>query len=183
MIGGIPVTSPDRSSAGPPLLRSPFPRPSLSRPPLSRPKTVPIVASFLFLASGIASVVGTGLLIPNPLLDRLWKLNPEGALFFHSVGPISGVFLLALAVASFSAARGLLQGHCWAWWFAVGLFSIDLCGDIVSYFLIHDPLRTISGAMISSTFLFFLCRAGVRDYFFRQVLAQSPQVIKTQATD
>jgi hypothetical protein len=147
-----------------------IPKTQRGRPPLPRPKTVLIVASFLFLAGGIASVVGIGLLFPGPLPDRLWQLNPEGAVFFRSIGPISGVFLLALAVGTFSAARGLLHGQRWAWWFAAGLFSIDLCGDIVSYFFIHDPLRTVSGAIISSTFLYFVCRAGMRNYFLRYAL-------------
>ncbi|HXA84160.1 MAG TPA: hypothetical protein VNZ47_03730, partial [Candidatus Dormibacteraeota bacterium] len=76
-----------------------------------RPKTVLVIASFLFFASFIASVVGVSLLFPNRLLDRLWKLNPEGAVLFHSIGPISGVFLIALAVAILAAARNLLRGR------------------------------------------------------------------------
>jgi hypothetical protein len=160
MSGGVQLTGLDQISS----------RTQLGRSPLRRPKTVPIVASFLFLASGIASVVGIGLLFPGPLLDSLWKLNPEGAVFFHSIGRISGLFLLALGVATFAAGRGMLHAQRWAWWFAVGLFSIDACGDIVSYFLIRDPLRTVSGAVISSTFLYFVCRAGMRNYFIRHAL-------------
>ena len=133
-----------------------------------RPKSVPVVASFLFIATVIASVVGVSLLFPNRLLDGLWKLNPEGAALFHSIGSISGVFLLALAVATFAAARGLLRGRRCAWWFAVGLFSIEACGNIVSYFLVHDTLRTVTGAIISSAFLCLLCRADMRHYFLRQ---------------
>jgi hypothetical protein len=136
----------------------------------SRPKAVPIVASFLFFASLIASVVGVSLLFPNRLLDRLWKLNPEGAVLFHSIGPLSGIFLLALAVATFASARGLLAGRRWAWWFGVGLFSIDACGNIIGYLLVHDALRSITGAIISSTFLYLLCRHPTRCYFLRQAL-------------
>jgi hypothetical protein len=132
----------------------------------AQPKTVLVIASFLFFASLIASVVGVSLLFPNRLLDRLWKLNPEGAVLFHSIGRISGVFLIALAVAILAAARDLLRGRRWAWWFGVGLFGIDACGNIVSYFVIHDALRSGTGAIISSTFLYFLCRDAVRRYFF-----------------
>jgi len=89
---------------------------------------------------------------------------------FHSIGPISGVFLLALAVATFAAARGLLAGRRWAWRFSVALFAIDAAGNIVSYFLIHDALRTATGAIISSAFLIALCRPAVRGYFLRQEL-------------
>jgi hypothetical protein len=136
----------------------------------SRPKTIPVVAAFLLAATFIASVVGVSLLLPNRLLDLLWKLNPEGAALFHSIGPVSGVFLLALAVGTFAAARGLLAGRRWAWWFSVALFAIDACGNVVSYFLMRDAIRSATGAMISSAFLIALCRPVVRHYFLRQPL-------------
>lgn len=141
----------------------------------SRPRTIPIVSAFLFAATVIATVVGVSLLFPNRLLDRLWKLNPEGAALFHSIGPASGVFLLALAVGTFAAARGLLGGRRWAWWFSAVLFAIDGGGNIVSYFLIHDALRTATGAIISSAFLVALCRPRVRHYFRRQGTDSKPQ--------
>jgi hypothetical protein len=83
---------------------------------------------------------------------------------------ISGVFLLALGAGTFFAALGLLRGRPWAWWFAVFLFAIDSSGNIVSYFFVHDVLRSICGTIISGTFLFFLCRKSVRGYFLRQAL-------------
>ena len=135
-----------------------------------RPGTIPIVAAFLFFATVIASVVGVSLLFPNRLLDRLWKLNPEGAVPFHSIGPVSGMFLIAMAVAIFAAARGLLGGRRWAWWFSVALFGLDGCGNVISYFLIHDVLRAATGVMISSAFLIALCRPPVRCYFLCQAL-------------
>lgn len=107
---------------------------------------------------------------PYRLLDHLWKLNPEGAVLFRSIGPISGVFLIALAVAILAAARDLLRGRLWAWWFGVALFAMDACGNIVSYFVIHDAPRSGTGAIISSTFLYLLCRDSVRPYFLRQAL-------------
>src|ERR1044071_7732680 len=102
----------------------------------SRPKTIPIVAAFFSAATFIASIVGISLLFPNRLLDLLWNLNPEGAVLFHSIGPVSGVFLLGLAAGTLAAACGLLAGRRWAWWFSVALFAIDACGNVVSYFLI-----------------------------------------------
>ena len=135
-----------------------------------RPKTVVVVATFLFAATIVALITGESLLFPNALLDSMWRFNPEGAALFHSFGRISGVFLLALGAGTFSAALGLLRGRGWAWWFAVFLFAIDVSGNIVSYFFIHDALRFISGAIVSGTFLFFLCRYSVRGYFLRQAL-------------
>ena len=139
-----------------------------------RPLAISIVAAFLFAAAGIAVIVGFTLLFPSRLLDSMWSLNPAGAALFQSIGPFSGIFLLMLGAAIFPAACGLLRGSKWAWWFAVSLFTIDACGDIVSYFIIHDVLRTITGVMISSAFLYTLCLRRVRDYFFQ------PEVMRAE---
>ena len=135
-----------------------------------RPKTIAVIATFLFAATIIAFITGESLLFPNALLDKLWKINPQGAALFHSIGRVSGVFLLALGVGTFFAALGLLRGQRWAWWFGVFLFTIDACGNIASYILTHDALRSLTGAIISATFLFFLCRDSVRDHFLCQAL-------------
>lgn len=131
-----------------------------------RPKTIVVIATFLFAATIIAFIIGESLLFPNALLDYMWRFNPEGAALFHSIGRVSGMFLLALSVGTLFAALGLLRGQRWAWWFAIMLFAIDASGNIVSYFLTHDALRSATGAVISATFLWFLCRHSVRDYFF-----------------
>lgn len=134
------------------------------------PKTIVVIATFLFAATIISFIIGESLLFPNALLDKLWKFNPEGAALFHSIGRVSGVFLLVLGGGTFFAAIGLLRGQRWAWWFGVVLFAVDASGNIASYFLTHDALRSLTGAIISATFLFFLCRDSVRGYFFRQAL-------------
>jgi hypothetical protein len=130
----------------------------------SRPIAVAIVAAFFFLASAIAVVVGASLLFPNPAFDRLWEFNRPGAELFHSIGRGSGLFLLALACGTFSAAIGLLRGRRWAWWFALILFVIEVAGNIVSYFLVHDVLRSLAGALIALIFLLILFRPKVQAY-------------------
>lgn len=134
----------------------------------TRPKTVPIVAAFFFAAAAIAAVVGFSLLFPNRLLDRLWLLNPEGAVFFHSIGRISGVFLLGLGTAMLFAARALLRGHLWAWWFGMALFAIEAVSNLASYFLVHDALRAVTGFVIASIFLLALCGRRTRDHFLHR---------------
>ena len=138
--------------------------PSLER---HRPKAIVVIAIFLLAATIVALIVGESLLFPNTLLDKLWKFNRG---LFHSIGRLSGMFLLALGVGMFFAALGLLRRQQWAWWFGVVLFAIDACGNIVSYFLTHDALRSLTGAIVSATFLFFLCRDSVRGYFLRHAL-------------
>jgi len=130
-----------------------------------RPRSVPIVAAFLFVATAIAAVVGASLLFPNPLLDRLWELNPSAAPAFHALGRIAGVLLLLLGAATFAAARGLLQRKAWAWWFAVCLFAVNGAGDAVSLVATRDWPRSISGVIIASAFLYLLTRVRVKRYF------------------
>lgn len=100
----------------------------------------------------------------------MWEFNQPGAVVFHHIGPGGGFFLLLLGCATFLAALALLRGRLWAWWFAVVLFAVDAIGDVVSYFLTHDPLRTLGGAVISSIFLLSLCRPQVRAYFIHRAL-------------
>jgi hypothetical protein len=130
-----------------------------------RPTTIPIVAGFLFLATVIACVVGVSSLFPNPLMNYLWKLNPQGAELFRAIGKPAGVFLLSLAVGTLTAGRALLRGEKWAWWFAVVLFTIDGLGDVVSYFVTRDVWKSLAGVLITSAFLLALTRPNVRHYF------------------
>jgi hypothetical protein len=134
----------------------------------SRPVSITVISGFLFLATAIAAVVGVSLLFPNALMDRLWELNKPGAELFHSIGRISGLFLLALGCGTWAAGRGLLHGRSWAWWFAVVLFTVDGMGDVISYFLIHDALRTVTGVLVSSAFIYLLCRRDARDFAKRK---------------
>src|SRR2546422_1043498 len=78
-----------------------------------RPKTVLIVAAFLFAATAIAAAVGALLLFPNTLSDRLWELNKPGAAAFRAWGRISGIPLLLLGAGTFAAAVGLLHRRKW----------------------------------------------------------------------
>jgi uncharacterized membrane protein (DUF2068 family) len=133
-----------------------------------RPRTVPIVAGFLFAATAIAVVVAISLLFPNPLLDRLWELNKPGEAAFRAMGRFAGVPLLALAVAMALAGRGLLRSRRWAWWFAVVLFIVNGCGDIVGFFATRDWLRSGSGVAVAAAFAIALTRSRVRRYFARQ---------------
>lgn len=130
-----------------------------------RPKSVPVVAAFLFLAAAIAAVVGTSLLFPNTLLDRLWELNRPGAAAFHALGRFSGALLWALGIATAAAAIGLLRRKPWAWWFAVALFAVNACGDVVSLFVTGDLGRAASGLAVASVFLYLLTRPRVRRHF------------------
>ena len=130
-----------------------------------RPRTVLIVAAFLFAATAIALVVAISLLFPNPLLDRMWELNKPGAAAFRAMGKASSLLLLAVGVATTAAGLGLLRGRPWAWWLAVAIFAVNGCGDIVGFITTHDWLRSGSGIAIAAVFVFALTRPRVRKYF------------------
>jgi len=130
-----------------------------------RPRAIPIVATFLLAATGVAAIVGVSLLFPNRLLDRLWELNKPAEAAFHTHESVSGIFLLLLAVSMFASGVALLHRRRWAWWFAMVLFTINAAGDVVSFAVTGDWLRSASGVMICSAFLYYLSRRRVRRYF------------------
>jgi hypothetical protein len=129
-----------------------------------RPGTIPIVAAFLLLATAIAGVAGASLLVPNPLTNRLWELNPAAA-GLRELGSVLGIFLLGLGTGTAAAAIGLLQRKKWAWWFAVTLFAVNGCGDVVSLYVTGDPVRGAAGVAVAAAFLYYLTRPSVRSYF------------------
>lgn len=129
-----------------------------------RPKTIPIVAAFLFLATVMAVATGISLLFPGTVLDRLWALNRPAADAFQSLGRIPGVVLIALGAATAAAGIGLLRRKQWAWWFALALFAINGCGDLVSFFVTGDLLKSASGVALATLFLYALTRPAVRRY-------------------
>lgn len=108
--------------------------------------------------------MGVSLLFPNPWLDQLWTLNKPAEAGFRAFGRISGIFLLLLGAGTFACALGLLRRKNWAWWFAVVLFAINGSGDVVSFAVTGDWLRSAAGVAICSAFLYSLIRYPVRRY-------------------
>jgi len=129
-----------------------------------RPGAVIAVAVFLFAATGIAALVGWGVLFPNRLMDRLWEWNKAGAAAFRAAGRIAGVFLLVLAGGTLAAGAGLIRGKRWAWRFAVALFAVNGLGDLASVIVTGDWVRGASGVAVCSVFLYALARGSVRRY-------------------
>ena len=111
-----------------------------------RPRAVAVIAGFLFFATGIAFVVGVSLLFASPVMAWMWKLNPPAEAAFRAVGRGPGVLLLLLGLGTLAAANGLLQRKRWAWWFAVLLFGVNGIGDVVSFIVSGDWLRSASGS-------------------------------------
>ena len=132
-----------------------------------KPRTIAVVAGFLFLAAAIAMVIGESLLFPNRLLDSMWQFNPPAAELFQRMGRWSGVPLILLAIATGAAGIGFLRRKQWSWWFAILLFAVDGLGDALSFFATGNVLKSSAGLLISGTFVYFLSRRPVRLYFAR----------------
>src|SRR5262249_7574410 len=105
-----------------------------------KPHAVTVIAAFLYFATFMALSVGAFRLFPNAFVDRLLDLNKPAQAAFRATGRLAGVPLILLCIATFRAAKGLLRGEAWAWWFAVALFTIDIIGDIVSFAVTGDWL-------------------------------------------
>lgn len=111
------------------------------------------------------AIVGVSLLFPNRLLDQIWELNMPAEAAFRAHESISEIFLLLLAVSMFASGVALLRRRRWAWWFAMVLFTINAAGDVVSFAVTGDWLKSASGVMICSAFLYCLSNCRVRRHF------------------
>jgi hypothetical protein len=130
---------------------------------MAKPITVPIVAAFLWIAMVIALVVGIALSFPGTFLDQIWRYNPPAHAAFQMAGRASGVGFLILGVALGAAARDLVRGRRWAWWFAVVIFALNGIGDLFALLATRDFARNGSGLVIAAGFLVALLRKNVRD--------------------
>jgi hypothetical protein len=128
------------------------------------PKAVAVVALFLFVATGIAFFVGASLLFPNRVLDSLWTVNPPAEAHVSSNRPCCGRSAAYARLQTFAAANGLLLRKAWAWWFALILFVVNGIGDVVSFIVTGDWLRSASGVVISASLVAALCSRDVRRY-------------------
>ncbi len=131
---------------------------------MKRPLAVSIVAGFLFAATFIAWMVATVLLHPTGFTEWMFTLNPPARAGFAALGWIASVLLCALGCGTLAAAVALRSGREWAWWFAVILFIVNICGDVVAFFVLHDWMRSGSGVVIGLVFVAVLLQPGVKSY-------------------
>ena len=129
-----------------------------------RPTAVTAVAVILFAAAVMALVVGGSLIFPNPLLNRMWGLNPSAEQAFRSVQTMAGMLLFVLGIATLATGFGLLRGRIWAWWFGVILFSVNAFSNLLSFVVAHAFLRSVFGLAVASLFLFIMTRPSFRSY-------------------
>ena len=132
--------------------------------PQVRPRGVVFVAAFGYFGTGISLLTAAALLAPGARFDWLWRLNESAHAGFAILGKTASILLVAVGLATFLTARGLLAGRRWAWWLAVGTFAVNVAGDVARFFM-GDRLKGVAGLLIGGTFLLYLVRRPVRRYF------------------
>lgn len=132
---------------------------------MRKPIVVSVIAAFLFAATLIALVVGLTLIFPGTPADRVWELNKPAYEHFRTFGRASGISLVILGLITAGTAMGLIHRRQWAWWIAIGIFTVNGAGDIVSLVITRDVLRSGSGVLIAMFFIFCLLRPEVRSFF------------------
>ena len=113
-----------------------------------RPTGVVILA-ILEIISGITAI-GGGFLFAS--FAGMMGMDIFGAFG----GVISGI-LIAIGIASFVMAWGLLQGRSWAWTFTLILTIIGILFDLTSF--------NVIGLLIEGVILYYLFRPHVKAYF------------------
>jgi hypothetical protein len=134
-----------------------------------KPVCVTVVAAFLWMATLMAALLAITLLAPGTPADEIWRLNPTVYHQFKTFGGASGVFLLTVGAIAGTAAAGLVRRQNWAWWLALGIFTVNGVGDIVSFVITQDVIRSGSGILAAACFLFFLTRRNVRSFYQKPV--------------
>jgi len=112
-----------------------------------RPTGVTILA-ILEIISGIIAIAA-GLLIAT--------IASMIGIEFGALGGVISAIVIALGVASFIMAWGLLQGKSWAWTFTLVLTIISLIFDLVGANLV--------GLIIDGVILYYLFRPNVKAFF------------------
>lgn len=112
-----------------------------------RPTGVTILA-ILEIISGIIAIAA-GLLIAT--------ISSMIGIEFGAIGGIISAIVIALGVASFVMAWGLLQGKSWAWTSTLVLTIISLIFDLAGANLV--------GLIIEGVILYYLFRPNVKAFF------------------
>jgi hypothetical protein len=119
---------------------------------------------FAFGATMCALTVGL-LLFPGSALDSLWRINPDAALAFGSMGYWALILMLTVGTGCSFAAIGLWQARPWGMWLALIILSINMIGDLTNVFVRHD-YRGLIGVPVASAMIFLLLACGRRSKRF-----------------
>jgi hypothetical protein len=122
-----------------------------------RPFGISLIALFFFfgvLASGLSFLM---LLRPGTPLDVLWHLNPRARENFSAMGTSAILLMFVVCALCAIAAAGLWRCKVWGYWVAISMLCVNLVGDSINAFLLHD-WRTLIGLPIAGLMIGYLWR-------------------------
>jgi len=129
-----------------------------------RPPGFLAIGVFFLLGAMLTLVAAFTLLFPGTALDRIWALNPRAYREMRPLGRVIGLIFPLLSAALALAGIGWLKRRAWGWKLAVTLMAVNCLGDL-SRTLMGFWLEGGTGILIAGLLLFYLTRAGVRNYF------------------
>lgn len=113
----------------------------------------------VFFGAGalICLVTMLALAFPGGFLEPIWRLRPDARLEFQKLGDRSVLLMAVVGTACGLAAAGLAQQAEWGRRLAIGILTVNLVGDTLNAFLLHD-LRTLIGLPVGGLMIWYLLR-------------------------
>jgi len=131
---------------------------------MRRPVGLTLLTAFFVFGALMAFLAFLGLLLSGGFLDPIWRLNPDAHRALTELGAWGLLLMVAVAVASALAASGLWMQAQWGRRLAVGIFAINLIGDVMNA-VARGELRTLIGIPIGGAMIFYLLRTRTRAQF------------------
>ena len=117
------------------------------------------VIALLFMLGVLASLfAAVTLLFPGTGLDAAWSVNPAGHAGLLRLGSWAVLLMLGVSLACATAAYGLFTGRAWGRAFATFALGVNLCGDVLSAVVRHEP-ATLIGVPIALALITYLWKA------------------------
>jgi hypothetical protein len=129
-----------------------------------RPGGITALGIFFLAGALISLTAGLSLLIPNSIIEPMWRVNPRGHQGLMSIGLWGVALLFAASVSCAAGAIGLWRSARWGHRVAVALISINLLSDVGNSVLGAEP-RAVVGVPIAFALLLYLMSKRVRKYF------------------
>jgi len=125
--------------------------------PKRRPLGVTLLVIFFGAGALICLVTMLALAFPGGFLEPIWRLRPDARLEFQKLGSWSVLFMAVVGTACGLAAAGLARQAEWGRRLAIGILTVNLVGDTLNTFLLHD-LRTLIGLPVGGVMIWYLLR-------------------------
>jgi hypothetical protein len=129
-----------------------------------RPWGITALSVFFLIGAAISLTASVSLLLPGSFLKWMWRINPRAHENLNSLGLWAAILMLTVSMFCAAASLGLWWTSRWGYWFAVGLITINLIGDLINVVLGTEP-RAIVGVPVAAAILAYLISKRVRKVF------------------